>query len=82
MSVTPRQTTGGKPQATRDYPPALWQLSLVLREIASGTMDKQASSGNDVGNVPSPAIRLNPKSKGRKPKRLFNYGQTRSNEEG
>lgn len=81
MSVTPRRTAGGKPQATKDCPSALWQLSLVLREIASGTMDKQASSGNDVGNAPSPAIRLNPKSKGRNPKRLSNHGQTRSNEE-
>ena len=35
MSTPPKRNLEGKRRADRDYPLALWQLSLVLREIAA-----------------------------------------------
>lgn len=58
-----------QPQAKTEFPPALWELSWVLREIASGTTDKQAPDDNDRGSVNASQIPVNSVSKNHGPKR-------------
>lgn len=65
MTAPPNQ----QPEAKTEFPPALWELSWVLREIASGTTDRQAPDDNHRGSVNVPEIPVNSVSKNHRLKR-------------